>query len=114
MSFFKGEPKTKKIAKQLTELKICTHEFVIGEIVAGHLGPKRKTILESFRFLEKIPLAKTEEILLFVEKEKLYAKGLSWIDLHLLFSTLSHQLNLWTFDQKLLKIARGFNIEFKT
>lgn len=110
IAFFKGEPKAKKITQQLTEQKICTHDFVIGEIAVGHLASRRQNILESFRFLEKIPLAKTEEILHFLEKEKLYAKGLSWIDVHLVFSSIRHQVKLWTLDRKLTKIAKAFNI----
>ncbi|MCB1214246.1 MAG: PIN domain-containing protein [Deltaproteobacteria bacterium] len=113
IAFFKGDPKVKSITIQLEQLKICTHDFVIGEMAMGHLGLHRQRVLDSFRFLKKIPEADLFEVLSFVEKEKLYARGLSWVDVHLLFSALEHRVSLWTQDRQLLKMARNWGLAYE-
>jgi predicted nucleic acid-binding protein len=85
------------------------HAFVIGELACGSL--KRRT--EVLSLLEKLPaapVASHHEVVAMVERHRLFARGIGWIDAHLLASALLARQLLWTRDQPLAKVARALNI----
>ncbi len=81
-----------------------SHPFVIGELACGNLSNRD----EILTLLDDLPKAKTlddDEVLAFIERQKLYGLGIGLVDVHLLASSLlSHSL-LWTLDRKLNAVA---------
>ncbi|MBO1010791.1 MULTISPECIES: hypothetical protein [Acidovorax] len=57
-------------------------------------------------------MATVPETIDFIERQKLYGKGVGFIDFQLLASTvLTAGALLWTADKKLCALARHFNVE---
>lgn len=91
---------SKKLVTLLLNDQVLTHPFVIGELACGNLK-NRKEILELLQKLPPAPVVSHEEVLTYIEYEKLYGKGLSLIDVHLLASSRLSKAKLWTFDKTL-------------
>jgi predicted nucleic acid-binding protein len=94
------------------DLVIC-HPLVIGEIACGNIRHRAK-VLESLAVLPRAPTIDYEELLTFLETHKLFGQGLGWIDVHLLASTMLHQVTLWTLDQSLRNAARKLRCHFES
>jgi hypothetical protein len=52
------------------------------------------------------------EVLRFIEDNRLMAKGLGFIDMHLLASALLSGLQLWTLDKRLQQVALTLGLAF--
>jgi predicted nucleic acid-binding protein len=92
--------------------KVVCHPFVIGELACGNL--KNRTNI--FTLLEALPMTLVvghEEILAFIEARKVMGKGLGYIDVHLLASTLLTGVTLWTLDKKLDKVAEELHCNYR-
>lgn len=90
----------------LNEGRVMTHPLVLGELSVGNIS-KRATFLELLRNLPVATEATHEEVLSFVEKNRMWSKGLGYFDMHLLCSSLIDSIPLWTMDKKLSKIAQS-------
>jgi predicted nucleic acid-binding protein len=91
----------------LLEGGVLIHPFIIGEIACGSLKNRKATI----SLLQSLPTIETcsdEEVLHLLEKHRLYAKGVGWVDLHLLASSIISNKQLWTLDNKLNILAKQF------
>lgn len=54
------------------------------------------------------------EVFTFIEKEALYGKGVGYVDIALLTSTiLSKETKLWTLDKHLSKLAEKFQTNYQ-
>ncbi len=95
----------------LHEAKVLTHPFVIGELACGSMG-NRVEILTLLKTLPEAQVAEHEEVLGFVDRERLYGRGIGWIDAHLLASARLSGAPLWTLDRQLLKVAAGLKVAF--
>lgn len=85
---------------------VAIHPFIVGEIACGNLR-NRAEILRLLATLPAAPVASHEEVLAFIEQRKLMARGIGYIDAHLLASAaLGTDLVLWTLDKRLVAIAR--------
>ena len=81
--------------------RVLAHPFVIGEIALGSLR-QRSVVLTSLRDLPQATLANDNEVLLFIEREKLFGAGIGYVDAHLLAATkLTPGTLLWTRDRRL-------------
>lgn len=76
--------------------------MVIGELVCGVLV-SRRTTLELLHALPRAEEASASEVLLLIERARLYGVGLGVVDVHLLASALLSDAELWTRDQSLAK-----------
>lgn len=106
----KGDAKLKTL---LMEGFVLIHPFVIGEIACGFL----KNRSEIISLLQKLPhgrIATESEFLFFIEKNSLMARGLGFVDIHLLASAKLTACTLWTYDKKLFASAQKLGLEFKT
>ena len=89
---------------------VFTHESVLGELIVGNI-PQRRSTLILLLHLPRIQNATFAELMWFVERQSLHAKGLSWSDVHLLCSCILFDTKLYTIDSRLhtqaqlLKIA---------
>jgi len=95
----------------LLRSQVCCHPFVIGELACGQLR-NRSEILSLLASLHKAALLEEEEVLEFVETNKLHGRGVGWIDVHLLSSALLTGVPLWTLDRQLKEIAAEFKLAY--
>lgn len=89
----------------LEEGKVTTHPLVIGELHVGNIS-KRDVFLSLLEELPKVEEASHQEVLYFIEKNKIYGKGVGYSDTHILCSSLISNTPLWTLDKKLDKLAK--------
>ena len=104
--FRRGQP---LLGKRLTDGLILMHPFVLGELACGNLKD-RATILRDLNSLPVATAAANSEVMLLVESRKLWARGLGWIDAHLLASALLSHCQLWTLDKQLHHAASDLKL----
>ena len=98
------------LAAALMANRVATHPFVIGELACGQLRA-RDRILSLLRSLPKVPTATDEEALQFLERRRLYGRGLGYIDVHLLAAAFLHRDGrLWTRDKRLNAAAAELHL----
>lgn len=84
--------------------RVVCHPFVISEVACGSLH-NRNEVLRLLTALPSAPMATHEEVLWLLESERLYSRGLGWIDVHLLASARLSNCVLWTLDKTLAGVA---------
>ena len=97
------------MAKKLRKGIVVCHPFVIGELACGNLKNRRE-ILESLQALPTVEVAEQIELLEFIENKGIMGKGLGWIDMHLLASSLLSHVQLWTSDKRLKQVATDLDL----
>lgn len=93
----------------LFDEQVLCHPFIVGELACGTLQKNRGEILR-LKALPEAHLLEDEEVLSFLEARRLYARGIGWVDAHLLASTLLTRCTLWTFDKPLRRAATALNV----
>jgi predicted nucleic acid-binding protein len=106
----KGSP---KLSALLSDGLVVCHPFVIGELACGNIR-NRVEILSLLAALPSATGAEHDEALRLVTDRKLHDRGLGWIDVHLLASTLLSGCRLWTKDKALAAAARTMNVSCET
>lgn len=82
---------------------VLIHSFVIGEIACS----KREELLAYLHELPQITVATDREVLHFIRQNDLMARGVGYLDMHLLASVQLHgNTSLWTHGKKLAVISR--------
>jgi hypothetical protein len=77
-------------------------------------APRKRTLSDIGR-LRECQQASVAEVMAFIEREKLYGLGCGFVDITLRASTLiTINAELWTFDQRLSKLATRFGVGFST
>lgn len=102
----KSEPYLKKL---LLNGDVYCHPFVVGELACGSINNRQEII----SLLQSLPSTRTiddSEYLYFIEKNKLYSKGVGYVDIHLLASSKLESVKLWTEDKRLKKIANDLGL----
>jgi len=94
----------RRLRDVLEDGMVLTHPFVVGELACGSLRNRRET-LGHLLALPQAPAAEHEEVLRWVETERLFGRGLGWIDVHLLASARLSGSALWTLDKRLGRVA---------
>jgi predicted nucleic acid-binding protein len=85
---------------------LLIHPFVLGELALGTFV-QRQPVLRWLGKLMPATVAKHDEVLEFIETNKLYGAGVGLIDIHLLASVrLTKKSRLWTRDKKLKAAAQ--------
>ena len=93
-----------RLADLLRENIVLIHPAVIGELACGHLK-RRGNTLDALQLLPRAPEVSGDEVLAFVERHRLYRKGIGWIDAQLLASSALSGAKVWTLDRALAKLA---------
>ena len=106
--FRRGSP---ELARRLDAGSVVCHPFVIGELACGNLKNRRE-ILELLQTLCTCPVASHEEVLSFIEANRLMGLGLGYIDMHLLASAKLSGVPLWTLDRPLRTAAFRLNVAY--
>ena len=93
------------LSRLLESAQVLTHPFVIGELACGNLS-NRTEVLALLANLPRVVTATDEEVLFFIEQHQLMARGVGYIDAHLLSSTfLGSSAKIWTRDKRLAAFA---------
>lgn len=101
------------LAALLEAGEVLAHPFVLGELAMGNLR-HRDSVLTDYRLLPQARSAAHEEVLELVERNRLFGRGIGYVDAHLLAATaLSEDAFLWTFDRKLAAVAVQLNLAWR-
>lgn len=98
-----------RLAAHLDRAIVLAHPHVIGELACGSLR-RRGEVLEHLRALPIAATAEDDELLEFVAAERLWGRGLGWIDVHLLASARLSSVELWTLDRRLAEAAKDLGV----
>ncbi len=98
-----------QLSALLEKNQVYMHPMIIGELACGHLK-NRQSLLELWQALPQAKEAMHDEVLYFIEQHQLMGRGIGFIDLHLLSTTLLiSDTSLWTRDRRLKNIAIDLN-----
>ena len=88
------------------------HPFVYGEILLGSLRD-RGGVAEYLADLPQAQVAEHDEAIYVLDRYRLFSRGIGFVDLHLLASTLLMQgARLWTRDKRLGAVAEEFGVAY--
>lgn len=93
------------LATLLMQDAVWIHPWVLGELACG-TPPARAQTLADLAALQPAKVATVDEVMAFVERERLYGQGCGLVDLGLLASArLTPGVRLWTLDRRLVALA---------
>lgn len=95
------------IEQELVQL----HPMVIGELATGSL-PRRKQTLTDLWTMPIVRPATDEDVQEMIEARRLWGRGLSYVDCHLLAACLIRGAELWTTDRRLAEAAGELGCRF--
>lgn len=98
-----------ELPELLEESQVLIHPFVIGELACGNLR-NRSRILADLAALPSLQPTRHVEVLRLVDRQRLWAKGIGWIDAHLLAAAAIGECRLWTLDRALERAAKSLNV----
>jgi hypothetical protein len=101
----------KELAELLDDGSVLCHPFIIGELACGNLKD-RAVILSYLKLLPLSIEAEPEEVLSFIEDNRLMGQGLGYVDVHLITSAVLTGVSLWTFDKKLSQASNSLRINY--
>jgi predicted nucleic acid-binding protein len=102
----------RRLQSLLEDAEVLVHPFVVGELACGTLR-NREEVLTLLQALPEAQAAEHDEVMRVVERERLYGRGIGWIDAHLLASARLSSASLWTLDKRLSKIASALDLAFE-
>lgn len=97
------------LAAHLERQEVACHPYVIGELACGNLA-RRDELLALLATLPGTPEARHAEVLAMIDAHRLMARGLGWIDVHLLASARLARTTLWTLDKRLAAVATELEV----
>jgi predicted nucleic acid-binding protein len=93
--------------------EVLAHPFVIGELALGNLR-RRDVVLSDFRLLPQAVVAEHDEVMELVNRNRLFGRGIGYVDAHLLAAAcLSEETLFWTFDKKLAAAADQLGLTYQ-
>lgn len=98
-----------RLQRLLQDGQVLCHPFVVGELACGNLR-RREEVLGLLMALPEARLAEHQEVLQLLDSARLSGRGLGWIDLHLLASSLISGCAFWTLDRPLQRAAAALKI----
>ena len=84
--------------------QVMAHPLIVGELSCGNIA-KRKNFLQLINELPQAQESSHQEVIHFIESNKLYGKGVGCVDLHILCSAILSNTPLWTGDKRLARIT---------
>ncbi len=104
-----GEPNLERI---LNDGEVMCHPFVVGELACGNIR-NRTEILSLIQILPRVTEAKHQEVLQFIEQNRLMGNGLGYVDVHLCASAVLTGVPMWTYDRRLDQTNKVLGIRYK-
>ena len=106
--FRDGQP---ALARLLADGLVLMHPFVCGELACGNLKD-RVPLLSDLSALPPAQRASDGEVMHLIDAERLWGRGLGWVDAHLLAATLISECHFWTLDKRLRSVATDLKLNF--
>ena len=100
------------LTRSLDAEQIYVHQAVIGELACGTLA-RRTQVLTDLMLLPELAEAAFGELLALIDRRKLWGRGLSWVDVHLLGAVLLAGGRLWTHDRPLRRVAQELDVAYQ-
>jgi predicted nucleic acid-binding protein len=101
-----------RLVALLNSAEVAQHPMVIGELALGSIS-HRRAVLDNLNELPAVTIATHDEVMHLVEERRLFGRGLTLVDAHLLASAqISPRAKLWTRDKKLADAATGLGLSF--
>jgi predicted nucleic acid-binding protein len=101
-----------QLAEALESGDVVCHALVIGELACGSLR-ERQTVLDLLAALPQATHAREDDVLSFIQAERLHGQGLGLIDVHLLWAARHDAHTLWTHDRSLRRTAARLGVAGK-
>ena len=95
----------------LSRDEVVGHEFVYGELLIGDQGG-RKNLLALYEKIPYMSVVPHADVVSFVRVRNLLGRGVGWIDVHLLASTIVGGAQLWTADARFSALAEELGIAY--
>ena len=93
--------------------KVLMHPMVLGELACGTPSNRQQT-LANLALLQQTQTASLQEVVNFVEQEKLFGLGCGLVDMVLLASTLiTPGAQLWSWDKRLAALAQQYGVVYQ-
>jgi predicted nucleic acid-binding protein len=102
----------RQLQSLLESAEVLVHPFIVGELACGTLR-HREEVLTYLQALPEAQAAEHEEVMRVVEHERLYGRGIGWIDAHLLTSARLSDAVFWTLDKRLSRVASALALAFR-
>ena len=90
------------------DLVLC-HPWIIGELSLGSLKD-RSDFLPMLGILPRVQPLQEHLVFDFIEKNRLFSRGIGWVDAQLLAACISWPARLWSADKKMNDIAHEMGI----
>ena len=100
-----------RLIRLLERTAVTMHPFVVGELACGNFVDRKRT-LELLRQLPAAVVAEHDEVLEFILQQRIFGKGIGFVDAHLLASVALSDDQLWTRDKRLHSAASLFDCAF--
>lgn len=88
---------------------VATHDGVIEELALGSIR-QRDEVIGLLAALIRVPRVRHEELMQFVDREQLWGRGLSVIDVQLLGSARLARAAIWSRDKRLVAAAADLGV----
>jgi predicted nucleic acid-binding protein len=106
----RGDP---VLAELLNNGRVLGHVCVTGELALGRLR-QREAVLSALRNLPQANIATHDEVLGYIDRQKLFGLGIGFIDAHLLAAVnLTQGASLWTLDKQLHKASAQLGLSWQ-
>jgi predicted nucleic acid-binding protein len=90
--------------------QVLGHSFVTGELALGNLLG-RDAVLGALRRLPQATVASDDEVVHFIDRQRLFGRGIGYVDAHLLAAArLTVGTKLWTRDRRLQAVAAQLGV----
>jgi predicted nucleic acid-binding protein len=107
---FAGATSVRRLSDLLDEDgAVLVHPFVLGEMTLGGLSIREEGL---FGRLPSAGVVPHEDVLAFARRRRLMRRGIGWVDVHLLASTLTSSAVLWSMDADLKAAAAALGVDF--
>ena len=100
-----------ELASLLNDGRVLCHPLIVGELACGNLKD-RSVILSFLKLLPMSIEADHDEVLSFIENNRLMGKGMGYVDVHLITSAVLTGVPVWTLDKKLAQAADSLHIRY--
>lgn len=92
---------------------VLIHPMILAEIACGTPPAPRQRTLGDLALLPQSHQATIAELMIFIEKERLYGLGCGLVDITLLASVMiTPAAKLWTLDKRLGLLAKRLDVFF--
>ena len=95
----------------LSRDEVVGHELIYGELLIGDRGGRKK-LLALYEQMRQVSVVPHADVVSFARVRNLHGRGVGWIEVHLLASTIVGGTRLWTADARCRTLAEQLGIAY--